>query len=90
MSSPSEQEGVQMSPTAASTHVTPGHAESVVHEAAHDHGHAADEGPHFSEKEWKEFQDDDIHAGGAVVCLMAAIFLIGLMLYSTIALIVAT
>ena len=52
------------------------------------HEHAAPEGPHFNEKEWKEFQDDDIHAGGAVVCLMGGIFTIGLMLYATIALIV--
>lgn len=87
MTSPSEHEGVQATPNAASAHVTPGPADAP--EAAHDHGHAADEGPHFTEHEWEEFQKDDVHAGGAVVCLMAAIFFIGLMLYSTIALIVA-
>ena len=56
-----------------------------------DHGHdqaVVDAGPHFTEQEWKEFRDDDIHAGGAVICLMAGIFSIGLMLYTTIAIIV--
>ena len=41
-----------------------------------------------SDEEWKEFQNDDVHAGGAIVCLMTGIFLTGLMLYTTIAVIV--
>jgi hypothetical protein len=36
----------------------------------------------FTEAEWKDMQKDDIHAGGAVVSLMAGIFTIGLIIYS--------
>ena len=87
MTSPSEPEGVQTSPTEGSAHVAQHPAEAD----AHGHGHAtADEGPHFSDQEWKELQDDDIHAAAAIVGLMASIFCIGLMLYSTIALVIAT
>lgn len=82
MTSPSENEGFQTTPDAASSH--------EVHTTPDAHGHAAEpDGPHFSDREWKEFQDDDVHAGGAIVCLMAGIFTIGLMLYTTIAIIVA-
>ena len=85
MSSSPESHGVQATPSHTASHDL-----QTGHEAAHGHDHAvADAGPHFSEKEWKEFQDDDIHAGGAVICLMAGIFTIGLMLYTTIAVIVA-
>jgi hypothetical protein len=46
------------------------------------HGaHGPDETP-FTETQLKQFQDDDKHAGGAVVVLMTAIFTIGLILYS--------
>ena len=76
MTSPSESHGVQTQPDAP------------IHGEPHEHA-AAPDGPHFSDKEWKEFQDDDVHAGGAIVCLMAGIFTIGLMLYTTIALIVS-
>jgi hypothetical protein len=36
----------------------------------------------FTESEWAALQKDDIQAGGAVVCLMAGIFTIGLVIYS--------
>ena len=39
----------------------------------------------FAADEISRFQKDDKHAGGAVVCLMAAIFTIGLILYTVIA-----
>jgi hypothetical protein len=39
----------------------------------------------FSEAELKEFHRDDIQAGGAVVVLMTAIFGIGLVLYTVVA-----
>ena len=83
MSSSPQSHGVQATPSHATGH--------DVQTAPDDHGrdHAvADAGPHFTEQEWKEFRDDDIHAGGAIICLMAGIFSIGLMLYTTIAIIV--
>jgi len=43
---------------------------------------------YFTEQEWADFQTSDRAAGGIVVALMAAIFSIGLALYTTIALIV--
>jgi hypothetical protein len=91
MTSPSENEGVQPTPS----HSADPHVQSLPDaphaEAGHEHGHApAPEGPYFSEQEWKELQDDDVHAGGAIVALMASIFTIGLMLYATIALIAST
>ena len=58
-----------------------GHAEG--------HGHAAPAAP-FSEAEMEEFHKDDRHAGGAVIVLMAAIFSIGLILYSVVASTVGT
>ncbi len=36
----------------------------------------------FSEAQLRQFHEEDKHAGGAVVVLMAAIFTIGLLLYS--------
>jgi hypothetical protein len=39
---------------------------------------------HFSEAEWQQFRTSDMAAGRAVVVLMASIFIIGLLLYSTI------
>jgi hypothetical protein len=38
----------------------------------------------FSEAEWQKLQRDDAQAGGRVVILMAAIFTIGLILYSVV------
>ena len=89
MTSPSENEGVQTTPTDASAHHVQSLPEDPHHEAAHAHA-PAPEGPYFSEKEWKELQNDDVHAGGAIIALMASIFTIGLMLYATIALIAST
>jgi hypothetical protein len=86
MTSPSENQGVQTTPTAASSHEAQRAPDGHAHEAGHAHGHGA-EGPHFSEQEWQQFQKDDVHAGGAIVCLMTGIFLTGLMLYATIAII---
>jgi hypothetical protein len=88
MTSPSESQGMQETPHAASSH-----------DAPHSHGHLTDdvhshptgtEALHFSEEEWEAYKKDDIHAGGAVIFLMASIFTIGLMLYTTIAIIVAS
>ncbi len=39
---------------------------------------------HFSEAEWQQFRDSDLAACRAVVLLMASIFIVGLLLYSTI------
>jgi hypothetical protein len=43
---------------------------------------------YFSEQDWVDFQRSDRASGGMVVALMTAIFTIGLVLYTTIALIV--
>jgi hypothetical protein len=43
---------------------------------------------YFTEHEWADFQRSDRAAGGVVVALMACIFTVGLVLYTTIALIV--
>jgi len=37
--------------------------------------------PHFPAAEWEALQNEDIHAGKAVVGLMVGIFSIGLLLY---------
>jgi hypothetical protein len=42
----------------------------------------------FSEAEWAAFQQEDLHAGKAVVGLMTSIFTIGLLLYTGVCLIV--
>lgn len=59
---------------------------------AADHGGGAGHGPAspFSEAEWKAFRKDDVTAGGAVVVLMTAIFTIGLILYTVVAIAVAS
>jgi hypothetical protein len=44
----------------------------------------------FTEAEWQEFHAEDVHAGGAIVCLMAGILTIGMVMYATIAVIVGT
>jgi hypothetical protein len=43
---------------------------------------------YFTEQEWADFQRSDRASGGMVVGLMAAIFTAGLLLYTTVALIV--
>ncbi|MGL4555480.1 MAG: hypothetical protein ACRC33_30290 [Gemmataceae bacterium] len=59
------------------------------HGGAADHGHGHAHGGHapfpFTPEEKKEFQKDDIFAGQAVVVLMAAIFGIGVVLYTVVA-----
>ena len=87
MSSSPESHGVQAAPSHAASHDLQTAPHDHGQDTAHDHA-VADAGPRFTEQEWKEFRDDDIHAGGAVICLMAGIFTIGLMLYTTIAIIV--
>jgi len=64
-------------------HSTPQHAFTGT---AHG-GHAAAINP-FSEQEWDFFHKEDIIAGRMIVGLMTAIFLIGLFLYTAIAIIV--
>jgi hypothetical protein len=44
----------------------------------------------FSDADWQEFHKSDINAGAAVIVLMTAIFSIGLVLYSVIAIVVAS
>lgn len=64
-----------------------GHDQHVSHQPAA--GHLPSGRPsYFTQKEWDDFQKSDIHGGGVVVALMAGIFLIGLALYTTIALVV--
>lgn len=58
-----------------------------------DHGITIPGGPagaplHFSETEWQQFRDSDKAAGRAVVLLMGCIFTIGLLLYTTIDLLI--
>jgi hypothetical protein len=43
----------------------------------------------FTEADREEFQKSDIQAGGAVIVLMTAIFSIGLILYTVVAIVVA-
>jgi hypothetical protein len=73
------------------------------HGHGHDHGshhvqehaghggtthHPSGRPTYFTEQEWADFQRSDRASGGLVVALMTAIFSIGLVLYTTIALIV--
>lgn len=63
------------------------------HADAHGHDHHGEttgERPYFSAAEWEEFKQADIQAGKAIVLLMGSIFIIGLFLYSAVAVIVAT
>jgi hypothetical protein len=69
--------------TMSEAHGTQDHGQALGHEAHPGHT------PAFSDAEMAEFQKSDIGAGGAVVVLMAAIFGIGLLLYTSIAIIVA-
>ena len=68
-----------------------GHGSETItgHDHSHGHGHGHAPFP-FSDEERKEFEKDDIFAGGAVVVLMSAIFGIGLVLYTIIAWIVGS
>ncbi len=53
-----------------------------------DHGHVAqatDPLPYFPAAEWDQFKQDDIQAGKSVIVLISAIFTIGLILYSIVA-----
>ena len=43
----------------------------------------------FTDAQWQEFHESDKSAGAAVIVLMSAIFSIGLVLYTAIAIIVA-
>jgi hypothetical protein len=42
----------------------------------------------FSEEEYHQYQESDKYSGGVVVALMTAIFSIGLLIYTTILIIV--
>jgi hypothetical protein len=91
MSSPSESHGVQSTPIPATALDIHEANEAEVQERGQaPAGYPPAEDPHFTDQEWKEFQNDDIKAGGAVVCLMASIFSLGLLLYTTVAIIVNT
>jgi hypothetical protein len=70
-----------------------GHDHGIHHGHEHaGHGgathHPSGRPTYFTEREWADFQASDRAAGGAVVKLMTAIFIVGLCLYTTIALIV--
>jgi hypothetical protein len=58
----------------------PGHAKHDPHRAVAE----------WTDQEWQEFHKSDIGAGGAIVVLMTAIFSIGLVMYSVIAIVVAS
>ena len=90
MSSLPESHGVQ--PTSVPSTALDIHEANVAEVEERGHapaGFPPAEDPHFTDQEWKEFKDDDIKAGGAIVCLMACIFTLGLLIYTTIAVIVA-
>ena len=87
MTSPFENQGMQETPHAASSDDAP-HSHGQEADDAHSHP-SGTEALHFTEEEWEAYKKDDIQAGGAVIFLMASIFTIGLMLYTTIAVIVA-
>ncbi len=91
MSSSPESHGVH--PTSIPASALDIHEANVAEVLEREHapaGYPPAEDPHFTDQEWQEFHDDDIHAGGAVVCLMASIFSLGLLLYTTVAIIVGT
>jgi hypothetical protein len=66
---------------------SPAHGHAI--QAHGDHHHGSSAPPLFSDVEWGQFRKSDVVAGGAIVGLMTAIFSIGLVLYSVIAVIVA-
>jgi hypothetical protein len=53
------------------------------------HAHGSSPSPAFTDAEWHDFHTSDKGAGAAVILLMTSIFTIGLLLYATIAVIVA-
>jgi hypothetical protein len=56
-------------------------------------GHGGGRGPvpsYFTAEEWEQLQRSDLGAGKVVVALLASIFTVGLLLYTTIAIIVAS
>ena len=53
------------------------------------HAHTTHPGLPFSEADWKDFHESDKRAGGAIIVLMSAIFTIGLVLYTVVAVVVA-
>jgi hypothetical protein len=61
------------------------HGEHVTPQAHGPHGTAA---LPFSDEQWQEFHKSDVGAGGAIVVLMTAIFSIGLIMYTVIAIVV--
>lgn len=63
------------------------HADTHTHDH---HGASSGDRPYFSAVEWDEFKQADIQAGKAIALLMGSIFTIGLMLYTAVALIVAS
>jgi hypothetical protein len=70
-----------------------GHAHGSHHVQEHaSHGgtthHPSGRPAYFTEQEWADFQRSDRASAGVVVGLMAGIFTVGLVLYTTIALIV--
>ncbi len=54
------------------------------------HSEPSGDRPYFSAAEWEEFKQADIQAGRAIVLLMGSIFIIGLFLYTAVAVSVAT
>ncbi len=88
MTSPSESQGIQSTAAGASSHDVQTMPDAPPHGEGHVHDHGVPPPP-FTDKDEKEFHDEDVHAGGAVVALMGGIFTIGLLMYATIALIVA-
>jgi hypothetical protein len=60
----------------------------VQHDPHAPHGHGAVALP-FSEAEWRQFRQDDLTGAKAIVGLMAGIFVVGLLLYATIAYVTA-
>lgn len=54
---------------------------------SHDPHHATvDPATLFTDEQWQEFRNEDFKAGSAVVMLMLAIFCIGVVLYTIVAL----
>jgi hypothetical protein len=59
------------------------------HGAHPEHGITLPSGPggstlQFTEEEWQQFRDSDLAGARAVVLLMGSIFIVGLLLYTTI------
>ena len=54
------------------------------------HAHGSPAASPFTDAQWHEFHESDKGAGAAVIILMSAIFSIGLVLYTIVAVIVAS